>query len=116
MMQKISSASLLSGTRLTYKVEILISALSNDISELLSMVWKKAQLSYISCSKERSLREVRPVPRLYHPGRLKRLCIHEKTQGMARIWFTAPVLARAAGRDPICRRLISSRGVADSQN
>jgi hypothetical protein len=35
---------------------------------------------------------------------------------MARIWFTAPALARAAGREPICRRLISSSGVADSQN
>jgi len=49
------------------------------------------------------------------PGRLKRLCIHEKTQGIARILDTSVLGARAAGREPICKRLISSNGVADCQ-
>src|SRR5512133_3552250 len=55
-------------------------------------------------------------PKPNQPGKLKRLCIHEKTQGMARILVTALPWPRAAGREPICWRLISSSGVAACQN
>lgn len=92
-----------------------MSAFISDISVLLSMVLKKSQPSYISLSKARSVMDANPLPKLYQPGKLKRLCIHEKTHGIARIWFTAPLFARAAGREPMRRCLISFSGVACSQ-
>src|SRR5258706_4196393 len=112
---KISSASFLSGTRSTYRAEISISAFNKDISVLFSKVLKNDQPSYISFNKGRSENEASPLPRLYQPGKLKRLCIHEKTHGIARISFTAPDFAREAGREPICSCLISSNGVAHCQ-
>ena len=77
---------------------------------------KKRQPAYISRRVAGGGPASSPLPRPYQPGRLKRLCIQEKTQGMAR---TASISVscglRATGREPICRRAISSMGVTARQ-
>src|SRR5258708_17132548 len=55
-------------------------------------------------------------PNPNQPGKLKRLCIHEKTHGMARRSSTLCVALRKVGREPSLRLLISSIGVACFQN
>ena len=50
------------------------------------------------------------------PGRLKRLCIHENTQGIARTALRVrPPARRTAGREPRRRRESYSIGVAARQ-
>src|SRR6266498_3912703 len=87
-----------------------------DISALSSMVLNSGHPLYMSRRRESSFTETSAEPRLNQPGRLKRLCIHENTQGMARILVISLLFPRAAGREPMCIRLISSSGVAVCQN
>ena len=56
------------------------------------------------------------LPSPYQPGKTKRLCIQEKTQGIARRSSTDLVARRNVGREPSLRPPISSIGVAILQN
>ncbi len=53
------------------------------------------------------------LPRPYQPGKTKRLCIHEKTHGIARRSSTDFVARRNVGREPSFSPPISSMGVGD---
>ena len=77
--------------------------------------WKNGHSRYICCislicPRSDARRSASPTPS--HPGRLNRVWVQAKIQGMARSDVSAAVFLRRAGREPMLSSPSSSTGVA----